>query len=255
MVWAAILYAGAGAAASHQTALWLYQVIDAEPDLVHVSVPTTRRVDPQPGVRIHRTSAGSTHPALLPPRSRIEVAVLDHANGAPEERALDLVLRATQRRLTTPARLREALSARSRHSHRSVLIDVLAEAEAGVHSMLERHYLRDVERAHGLPTGRRNRPEKDVRGRTRYRDVRYPGWSTIVELDGRAAHAPEHAARDRRRDNSAVIAGDGALKFGWSEVVGDPCGVAADVCAALRRRGWSGTPTPCGPECTLHLGP
>jgi len=47
-VWAAVLYAGAGAAASHHTAAFLHQLIDAPPDDVHVIVPTRRRVRPQP---------------------------------------------------------------------------------------------------------------------------------------------------------------------------------------------------------------
>ena len=57
-VWAAILGAGSGAAASHATALWLSGVIDDRPGLIHVSIPAERRVRSHTGVRIHRARAG-----------------------------------------------------------------------------------------------------------------------------------------------------------------------------------------------------
>jgi len=78
-VWAAVLGPGSGAAASHATALWLGGVIDDRPDVIHISIPAERRVRSHPGVRIHRTRdfSDSVHPAALPPRSRVECAVLD----------------------------------------------------------------------------------------------------------------------------------------------------------------------------------
>ena len=73
-------------------------------------------------------------------------------------------------------------------------------------------------------------------------------WLTVVELDGRAAHPADEAFRDHRRDGAAV-AGDVVLRYGWRDVVDHPCQVAAEVAAVLQRRGWSGTPLPCGPRC------
>src|SRR6478672_1112740 len=63
-IWSALLYAGPDAVASHGTALWLAGVLDRPPVVTHVSIPATRRVQPQPGLRIHRTrmSADSAHP-------------------------------------------------------------------------------------------------------------------------------------------------------------------------------------------------
>lgn len=253
-LWAAVLYAGEGAAVSHLTALWLFGVIGRRPGVVHVAVPAPRKVVPQPGIRIHRTRAAveSVHPAARPPRSRIEVAVLDHSDGAPVDVALDVVLRATQGRFTTPARLRKALRARARHSHRALLMEVLTEVQEGVQSMLERRYLRHVERPHGLPSGARNRAERDGNRGNRYRDVRYSPWTTVVELDGRAAHPPDEQFRDHRRDNAVSLAGNAVLRFGWRDVAVNPCAVAADVVAMLRSRGWRGTPTACGSACFVH---
>jgi hypothetical protein len=252
-IWAAVLYAGTDAVASHGTALWLAGSLDRPPSVTHISIPASRRVRPQPGVVIHRTraSAGSAHPAALPPRSRVEAAVLDHSDSSSVDAALDVVLRAIQRRVTTAQRLRGALLDRPRHRFKALLLEVLADAEEGVQSPLERHYLRDVERAHGLPRARRNRPEV-ARGRGRkYRDVRYQRWSTLVELDGREAHPIDEAFRDHQRDNASAVVGDVALRYGWRDVVGNPCGVAAEVAAVLRLRGWVGVPAGCGPRCTL----
>ena len=253
-VWAAILGAGSGAAASHATALWLGGVIDDRPGLIHVSIPAERRVRSHTGVRIHRARSGShsVHPAASPPRSRVECAVLDASETASPVVVVDLVLRAIQRRLTTTSRLREALSSRSRHRHRSLLAEVMEEAEAGVHSMLERRYLRDVESRHRLPSGRRNQAERGADGSNRYRVVRYRQWLTVVELDGRAGHPADEVFRDHRRDNAAVVAGDVVLRYGWRDVVRNPCRIAAEVAAVLQGRGWPGVPSPCGPGCCLR---
>ncbi len=72
---------------------------------------------------------------------------------------------------------------RSRLTHRRLLANVLGDVAAGAQSALEIEYLRDVERAHGLPDGERQQPS----GRT-WQDVRYRRFSTIVELDGRLGH-------------------------------------------------------------------
>ena len=65
---------------------------------------------------------------------------------------------------------------------------------AGALSPLERRYLRDVERAHGLPRAGRQLPDL-VDGARVTRDVEYAAQATDVELDGRLGH---EAAEDRR---------------------------------------------------------
>lgn len=51
--WAALLYAGAGAVLSHETAAWVWGLRDEVPREVHVTVPVTRRVRPQRGRGVH----------------------------------------------------------------------------------------------------------------------------------------------------------------------------------------------------------
>lgn len=251
--WAALLYGGPGAALSHGTALWLDGVLDAPPRRVHLSIPGCRRVSPQDGLSIHRsmTAAASVHPSRSPTRTRIEHAVLDHLSAAGEEVVIDVLIRATQRRLTSPARLRNTLADRTRHPHWSLIIDVLVDIADGVQSPLERRYLPKVERAHRLPAGLRNRREDDG-ARAKYHDVRYGEFSTVVELDGRAPHRLEDAFRDLRRDNVLALADETVLRFGWRDVVGRPCAVAAQVAEALCRHGWSGAGRACSHACTLR---
>ena len=78
-IWAAILYAGPGAAASHGTALWLWKLLDDPPAIIDVVVPESRKVVPRAGLRVHRRRAldqGSidrlVHPSAQPPRLRVE---------------------------------------------------------------------------------------------------------------------------------------------------------------------------------------
>jgi hypothetical protein len=255
-VWAAVLYVGRGGApalASGVAALWLAGVVDECPAVLEVTTSATRRVRRQVGLRVRVRAAVVAHPTLQPPRQRLEDALLDVIGGATRpDRVVDLVLRAGQRRLTTADRLRVAAEERPRLRWRELVNAMCAELGAGVHSVLERRYRRDVELAHGLPRGTRNEAEL-VDGSRWYRDVRYRGWRVLVELDGRGAHPVEEAFRDRRRDNRATRAGDLSLRYGWREVVGAPCGVAAEVAAVLQGQGWTGRPRPCGPDCRVHV--
>jgi hypothetical protein len=162
------------------------------------------------------------------------------------------VLSAIQRRLTTADRIRCVLDTRPRHRWRRLIIDMLSEARDGVASALELRYQRNVERRHGLPGGVRNRREQVPGSASTYRDVRYPQWTTIIELDGREAHPLDEKFRDYRRDNRATIAGDASLRYGWRDVAGDPCAVAAQVAVLLIARGWGGSPQPCGTACGLR---
>lgn len=184
--------------------------------------------------------------------TRVEDTVLDLVAAASTVgNAIDAVLRACQRRMTTAARLGQSARKRKKLGRRRLLLDVLADVRARVLSVLERNYRRDVEVAHGLPCGARNRAE-GVSGRRRYRDVRYRKFRLVVELDGQAAHPAHDQDRDDVRDNELVeIEGTATLRYGWPAVAGRPCATAAQVSRMLRQGGWTGTPTPCGPGCPI----
>lgn len=254
-VWAAVLYAGRNATASHDTAAWLWGLETDPPGVVDVMVPHgCRHRTSRSGVRVRQSRHlfERRHPVLVPPRTRIEDTVLDLTDAAPApETVIGVVLRACQHRLTTPDRLAARARSRRRLRWRRLIAELLADARDGALTPLERRYARDVERAHGLPRGRRNAAE-GAAGRRRYRDVRYLRWGVVVELDGRAAHPAEERERDDLRDNELVEAdGTLTLRYGWVSVSARPCRTAAQVARVLRSAGWTGPTTRCGPHCSL----
>lgn len=254
-VWAAILRAGRGAVASHQTAAFLDGMCDDPGSVVHLTVPADRhlrsRID---GVQVHcaHRLARTRHPSKLPPRTRVEETVLDLVDVARSAREVETwVTRACQRRLTTPERLVETLGLRKKIRWRPMLEGMLTDVATGAESPLELHHLRRVERAHGLPAGTRQR--RITRGRVIMVDVDYDEYTLRIELDGRMGHVEEGQFRDRRRDNVATVEGRATLRYGHADVFADPCGVAAEQARVLAARGWRGVPRACGLECTAFL--
>lgn len=150
-------------------------------------------------------------------------------------------------RLTTVPRLLDVVRSRSRMPHRALVVAVLEDVAAGVHSVLEREYLRRVERAHGLPRGRRQ-VRHDGHGRV-YRDVVHDDYSTYVELDGRLDHTDhDDVDADLQRDLDAAVDRQHTVRVGWGQAVGRPCRTAVAIGRLLRARGWMGHPTRC-PDC------
>lgn len=248
-LWAVVLHAGRGAVLSHETAAELHGLCERLDSAVHVSVPEDRRVVAPPGVVVHRSAHAerSRHPALEPPRTRIEETVLDlvHASRT-VDRAVAWLARAVGARLTTSDRLRAAVETRYHLRWRRHVVSVLDDVAAGCHSILELHYANLVERAHGLPVGIRQ-----LRRGPWYDDVSYSGFHLCVELDGLLGHAFDQRLRDHRRDNAATVAGARVLRYGYADVTQRSCAVAGEVAEVLGANGWQGVPRRCGSGCRL----
>lgn len=227
-------------AAGHQWGL-----LDDPPAEVSVLVPTTRQLRSRecwtfprerPGVRSPRSPGA-------PPSTTLPDTVVDLCATADDEAVLDLITRAVQGRQASAAELLRCVQGRRRLAGKQLMLAVLAEVGEGSESPLELRYVRDVERAHELPTGsrqHRSRQRRDVR------DVLYEQYATIVELDGGTHRLRQ--PRDMRRDNAALLDGQVSLRYGWPDVAGDPCRVAWQVGAVLADRGWTGLPARC-PRC------
>jgi hypothetical protein len=252
-LWAVLLRAGPDALFSHRTAAALFGLAADPGEPIHLIMPRDRQPRPIPGVVLHRLDRAAIvrHPVLLPPRTRIEETVLDLVSIArTQDEAFSWVFRATGQRLTTGDRLRSALLTRPKVRWRIPLTQCLNDLREGVQSNLEYRYVHAVEVPHGLPRG--DRQVRLVRdGRVRYLDNLYQGQLVCVELDGRAAHPVGERWRDYRRDNAGATDGIITLRYGWSDVTGQPCQVAAQVAAVLARRGWPGPPGRCGSGCAL----
>jgi hypothetical protein len=173
-LWAAVLRAGPGAVLSHLTAAELHGLLDTPAEAIFVTVPSTRRISaPELVVRMSSRIAEATQPGRQPPRTSVEETVLDLAELAwTFDDACGWLTQACGRRMTTAAKLEQARHLRKKMRWRHELEDVLAAAADGTHSVLEYRYLRDVERAHGLPRSRRQ-VRVVIDGRTVYRDAYY----------------------------------------------------------------------------------
>jgi hypothetical protein len=101
--------------------------------------------------------------------------------------------------------------------------------------VLEYRYLRDVERAHGLPRSR-HQVRVVIDGKTVYRDVYYEEYQLAVELDGRLTHPEEERWRDSQRDNQASAHGVETRRYGWRDVYAHACETALLQAQILRQR-------------------
>lgn len=249
-LWAAVLACGPGAALARASAAEAWGLDDEVAAAIHVVIPVGRRIAAPRGISVHYALHldRTRHPTALPPRTTVEDTVLDLVDVTRgQDQVVGLVTRACQRRLTTAARLLAAADRRKKLRWREFVEDLLRDVGEGSESALEVRYLRDVERAHGLPRGAR----QDRKG-SRFRDVAYRAFLLLVELDGRAAHPEELVGRDQARDNEHLASGgEATLRYGWMAVTHAPCRVAAQVARALQQRGWTGHPHPCGPGCAL----
>jgi hypothetical protein len=252
-LWAAVLYAGKGAQLSHETAAELHGLTDRRAPLIHITIPSSRRVAPVPGMLIHiRARADDARfPRGTLPYTFLEDTILDLVEAADNlDDVCGWVTRAFGKRLTSEGPLRAAMSRRKKLRWRRQLDDIVTAAAGGAHSVLEFRYDRDVERAHGLPPARRQVPFSKADGRRGFRDRCYPEFGgLVVELDGKAAHPAENRRQDRTRDNAAAAGGGTTLRYEWDDVTRDACETAAQVAESLRKRGWTGRLKPCSPGC------
>ena len=130
---------------------------------------------------------------------------------------------------------------------------ILEDVADGTYSALERRYLTDVERPHGLPTARRQRRSSQGRSPA-YRDVEYVDLGLVVELDGRLGHEwTSDGWDDLDRDLDAAVTGVMTVRVRWGQVL-HPCRLASTVAGLLTARGWQGAPRSCGEVCLVDRG-
>ena len=242
--WAGVLAAGDRARLGPAASAHLWGLIAEAPATIDVLQPFGERCTISGPWNFRRERAGVRSPRSVgsPPRLTGADTVLDLTGAARGGDVVALVTRAVQLRLVSASTLLEALGQRAQHRHRRLLEELLGDVADGVESPLELHYLRDVERAHRLPRGRRNRYRAGLRHRS---DVGYDDFALLVELDGRLGHADEGRFRDFRRDNDFALRSLVTLRYGWHDVVERPCEVAQQVASVLGAHGWTGVMSRC----------
>jgi hypothetical protein len=256
-LWAAVLYAGQGAVLSHESAGELQGLVDRPADVIHVTVPTRRRVAPAPGLVIHRSDAPERreeHPPGEPPMTLVADTVIDLAAAcASVDDLYGWVARAFGRKevgvnlvdLLVAVRLRKKLR------WRAEITEAIVAAAGGAHSVLELLWDKNVEQPHGLPISTKQVPFRKENGKVGYRDREYVPWGVIVELDGRKSHPGEQRGQDSARDRQASVARKETMRYGWREAKHEACKSATEVIWVLWRRGWRGHPRPCSAACPV----
>lgn len=221
-------YAGPDAAVTHLTRLSLAGVWVPAGEPSHVAVQRPRSVRSGPGIVIHEV-VRLDRVDLLDGIPVVPVAVALCASwvtggGLGDRRAL--VCDVIGRGLSTAVDVRSVAHRTLRR--RAELLETCAVVELGCHSPREIEYLLDVERAHGLPAGRR---QVTIRGRgfSHRVDVLYEAARIVVEIDGRYHEDPAQRAADARRDADLRSLGYRVLR-----VTGDDLRRPASVAARVR---------------------
>lgn len=214
---AALLALGPAAVLSHWTALWLWGILEAPTDVVHVSVPAASARS-RGGIHVHRM--GSLDDRELRTRRGLPVvspaaALLDVAD---TERPIEierLLNAGRQRHLIKQGDLdrviRRAVGRRGlavlRTLFRGQTNDDFSRSEA-------ERVLRNLIRTAGLPTPRRNLV---VHGHEL--DFFWPELGLNVETDGYEWHsARDRLNSDRERDASLATFGIQVIRFTWDQL-------------------------------------
>jgi hypothetical protein len=172
---AALLYGGDRAVLSHHTAAEEWGLVPIEERPVEITVPYACSALSQPPlVRVHRSRAMAySSLPTNPPRTKRTDTIVDLA--AAQETAkeatyvvVDLVTRAR----VSVSDMLSCVQNRPPWRFRAAIRRGLELIRSGLMSALEAEYAEDVERAHGLPTGRRQTPFV-VDGKTLWEDVTY----------------------------------------------------------------------------------
>ena len=244
LAWGGVLLGGQGSRLGPRASAHLHELEKRAPGAVDVLVPADRRIRVAgPWEFVRDSSANrSTRTIGQPPRLVIDDAVIDFAALIKEPDVVGLVTQAVSSHKTTAPRLLRTLERRGRHPHRALLRDMLADVAEGAESPIELRYLRDVERPHALPNGRRQKSRLGLRYCS---DVGYDKQQLLVELDGRDAHQGTARFRDMRRDNRFAARYHVTLRYGFYDLTHHPCAVAGQVWSVLAERGWPDVFTHC----------
>lgn len=236
----------ADAALCGRSAAYLWGLEQKPPAMVEILVPERRRVVAPSGVAVRRAFRfdAMVDDLAYPWRTTVAATVLDVGAKGSALDAVSIVARAVQKEVVTTGQLSRELGARAGHRHSKVLRRALGDVEAGGQSGTEVMYVRDVERAHGLPGATRQAPSD--RGSRRYHDNEYVEFRVIVEVDGRLGHEQwADRVRDGRRDRQLLAGERLTTRVFFADVALEPCRTAAEIGAILAGRGWTGRPRRC----------
>lgn len=224
------------------TALTMFGLHGFDQGPLHILIPARRRDhDPPANVVVHRT-------ASLPVMQRTEVddlpctsaarAAVDAAQWAETDaRAAAVVAASVQQRLVGPEEVAAILGGMPRARRRGFVLALVADLAGGATSLPEAEFLRLCRQAR-FPEPKVQVSRRDARGRRRYLDAYFDGYSVHVEIDGGQHRDVAAWWADMQRQNDLWISGDRVLRFPSWIVRTRPQDVATQVRKALRAAGW-----------------
>ncbi|GIJ23049.1 DUF559 domain-containing protein [Micromonospora lutea] len=229
-------------ALSHLTALDLWGLRQQLPgDLLHVSTPAASGLRSWPGVRVHRRR----HLALAPPSvvvrqglpvTTIERALVDSWPMLPPGEQRTPIIRAVNKRLTTPGRLHAVLDDTARVAGRVVLRTLLTRLAEGCRSPLEIWGHERVFTGPGMPAFQRQVRIR-LGQRNVYLDLYAEPERVNIELDGATTHGdPRQREIDLRRDAQLAALGILVVRFAHRRLVHEPEAVRRETLAILASR-------------------
>jgi hypothetical protein len=167
--WTALLSCAPGAALGGLTALEFDGFEGFLDEVPTVVLPNGADRPTYQAVHVHwstRLGSSDVHPLRQPRRTRRQRSLLDAASWSRfERRARAVILAGVQQRVVSPQQLRDALRRRGPCRHRALILESIADAEGGVHSLPETDF--DVVRR------RRRLPRPDRQLPRRHRDGRF----------------------------------------------------------------------------------
>ena len=209
LFWRAVWEAGAEAALDGVSALQAAGLTGFDSDVVHVSVPSTHRPSPVPGVRIHVACSRDKGDVLAAgiPRTRPPVAAIRAAHWAASDRQAALVVcMAVQQRLMRSNDLLDAGERRHGRTRRAFIGGLVVDVADGAQALGELDFARQCRRR-GLPEPSRQMVRRGPRGRI-YLDVVWEEHGVVAEIDGSQHRQGLAVTADNLRRNAQQIGGE-----------------------------------------------
>ena len=220
---AAVMHAGPGAALSHATAAWWWELTADEP--VRIEVSTTSRARSQPDVLVHhpRVINATRHRRFL--ITPVEQTLLDYAATASPDRVRRALAEADYLDLLDLEAV-EHVRGRGRPGSRALRQALKRHEPAYAHtrSELENALLALCER-HRIPI-----PAINVTLEGWLVDAVWFDRRVVVEVDGHRGHrTPAQLEGDHTRDLQLRAAGFTVVRYTWAQVTTQARIVAADL--------------------------
>jgi very-short-patch-repair endonuclease len=237
--WIAVLETSPRAALDGVTALQAAGMKNLSDETIEVVAPRGSRPTRRKGIRVRESrlfreqDVASTGVRRLLPSA----ATASAARWARSDRQAKLfVLMCIQQKLAPADALTQALERLPRGRRRAMLLEVVAAAAGGVHSLGELDVAEDLRRR-GLPEPDRQVVRRRESG-TQYLDCEFSAYDVVLEIDGAGHAEPSQRLADLLRDLTEVAGGRLVIRLPLEIYYLDRDAVLDRLEAVFAARGW-----------------